>query len=148
MSSRQAAPVSGPRVLVLITHPGIGSAIEALLRMERRYEVRWSKAPDGARWRDWRPELVVVESSLVAAAPPVPRIVLVGDAPAQPVKAGQPRTRWLRKDAPSGELIEAVDAMLGLAAASSRGTGDFALSAISSAVLLGVALLLLRALLR
>ncbi|OLC57086.1 MAG: hypothetical protein AUH85_04265 [Chloroflexi bacterium 13_1_40CM_4_68_4] len=103
-------------MLILVSHPGIGSGIETLLRLERRYEVRWVRSSSEAAWADWRPDLVIAENTTLGSfALPTPTIVLVGElSPDQVTRTNDASTRWLRKDATVQELVAAIDGMLGL----------------------------------
>jgi len=133
-------------VLILVSHPGIGSGIETLLRLERRYEIRRQRAVDPSHEHDWRPDIVIGETPMVASFPQTPRIILVGEVRPERRSPDGGRTRWLRKDASSAELVAAIDELLGRPGDPT--IGRFVLAAFSAAAFLALLALLARALLR
>lgn len=83
---------------------------------------------------------------MVASFPHTPRIILVGEVRPERRSPGEGRTRWLRKDASSQELVAAIDELLGLPGEPT--IARFVFAAFSAAVLLTLLGLLMRALLR
>jgi hypothetical protein len=101
------------KVLLLVSHPGIGSALETLLRLERRFDVRWLRTTQEIDWSDWRPDIVVAErSTLGESALPGPTVLLVGEAEDAGGKSDK-QFRFLRKDAAVTDLVGVIDEMLG-----------------------------------
>jgi DNA-binding NarL/FixJ family response regulator len=109
--------ITRPKVLLVVGHPSVGSALETLLRIEDRYEVRrvQSLADSGLDRNQWTPDVALVDGVLLGstsvAALPVPTIVLSGnEADGARLLARVPDGRaWLRKDATAEDLREAVD---------------------------------------
>jgi DNA-binding NarL/FixJ family response regulator len=107
-------------VLLIVGHPSVGSALETLLRMEDRYEVRrvQSLADSAVDRNEWAPDVALVDGALLGstsmAALPVPTIVLSGnEADRARLLARVPDGRaWLRKDATATDLRDAVDRVL------------------------------------
>jgi hypothetical protein len=107
-------------VLLVVGHPSIGAALEALLRIEDRYEVRRAHSleqvgpgPDG-----WVPDLALVDGVLVQNSRtevlPMPTIVLSG-SPHDGTRLSSRFLRgqgWLRKDATAEEIRAAIDRAL------------------------------------
>jgi len=112
--------ITRPKVLLVVGHPSIGAALEALLRIEDRYEVRRAQsleqvAPgvDG-----WAADLALVDGVLVQRGRtevlPMPTIVLSGnprDGRRLSALFAQGRG-WLRKDATAEELRVAINRAL------------------------------------
>jgi hypothetical protein len=71
-------------VLLVVGHPSIGAALEALLRIEDRYEVRRAHSLEqvGPGLDGWVPDLALVDGVLVQNSRtevlPMPTIVLSG----------------------------------------------------------------------
>jgi hypothetical protein len=103
------------KVLLLVSHPGIGSGLETLLRLERRFDVRWLRTTQEIDWSDWRPDIVVAErSTLGESALPGPTVLLVGELPAEAAAGKSDKQfRFLRKDAAVTDLVGVIDEMLG-----------------------------------
>jgi hypothetical protein len=107
-------------VLLVVGHPSVGSALETLLRIEDRYEVRrvQSLADSGVDRDQWTPDVALVDGVLLAstsgAALPVPTIVLSGNEQdgARLLTRLPDGRAWLRKDATAADLREAVDRVL------------------------------------
>jgi DNA-binding NarL/FixJ family response regulator len=108
-------------VLLVVGHPSIGSALETLLQIEDRYEVRrvQSLSDNGAALEGWKPDVALVDGVLLASgradAIDVPAIVLSGtQVDGSRLLARLPDGRgWLRKDATAVDLREAVDRAIG-----------------------------------
>jgi len=66
--------ISQPRVLLVVGHPAVGGALESLLRLERRYEVRRLRALSEATGaaRAWLPHAVVLDAALVPPEAKIP----------------------------------------------------------------------------
>lgn len=112
--------IGRPRVLLVVSHPGVGAGIETILRLERRYEVRraarLSEAVTFAR--GWPADLALVDSLLLRGVPRVelgvPALALAASATeaADAERAlDQPRG-WVAKDAASSDLVGAVERLL------------------------------------
>jgi len=112
--------ISQPRVLLVVGHPAVGGALESLLRLERRYEVRRLRALSEATGaaRAWLPHAVVLDAALV---PPEAKIPL--EAPTLLLAASESESAsasaaladprgWVSKDAPAAELVAAVERLL------------------------------------
>ena len=117
---RQNSRITRPKVLLIVGHPSVGSALETLLRIDDRYEVRrvQSLADSAIDRNEWTPDVAVVDGALlgstIVAALPVPAIVLSGnEADGTRLLARVPDGRtWLRKDATATDLRDAVDGVL------------------------------------
>lgn len=98
-----------------MAHPVIASGIETLLKLEGDYEIkRVSSVGDAMKARDWKPDAVLVDGTLLQGTTEVaigaPAYVLSGserDARALMRKLEDGRG-WLRKDATGAELANAV----------------------------------------
>jgi DNA-binding NarL/FixJ family response regulator len=115
-------------VLLVVGHPSIGSALEALLRIEDRYEVRRVQSlADSAFVRNgWAPDVALVDGALLGSSGvvplPVPTIVLSGnEADGTRLLSRLPDGRaWLRKDATAEDLRDAVERILARRAVGGR----------------------------
>lgn len=107
-------------MLLVVGHPSIGTALETLLRIEDRYEIRRSQSLEqvGAGLEGWTPDIALVDGVLAQAGRVesflTPAIVLSGTAAdGKRLSARMPASRgWLRKDATAEELRVAIDAAL------------------------------------
>lgn len=141
-------------MLLVVGHPAIGSALETLLRIEDRYEVRRAQSlRDALSARDaWAPDVALVDGVLVAdgsaAALAVPTIVLSGNqVEGKRLLSKLPAGKaWLRKDATATDLRVAIDGVLGqrFPAISARAISF----AVAAAVVIAVALIIASALAR
>jgi DNA-binding NarL/FixJ family response regulator len=111
------------KVLLVVAHPVIGSGIETLLRLEDRYDVRRvSSATEAAAIRDWRPDVALIDGTLLSSGAPMhlsaPTLVLSGtEADGRALLRRLPEGRgWLRKDATAAEFAKMID---GVASSSS-----------------------------
>src|SRR5438552_1589896 len=118
---RQNSRITRPKVLLIVGHPSVGSALETLLRIDDRYEVRrvQSLADSAIDRNEWTPDVAVVDGALlgstIVAALPLPAIVLSGNEadgtrpPARvdaPIPAApKPRLIPTREDRDQGALI-------------------------------------------
>jgi len=100
----------------VIAHPVIGSGIETLLRLEERYDVRRvASAGEAAALRDWRPDVALIDGTLLSSGAPVhlgsPTLVLSGtEADGRALLRRLPEGRgWLRKDATAAEFTKMID---------------------------------------
>jgi hypothetical protein len=103
-----------------VGHPSIGAALEALLRIEDRYEVRRAQSLEqvASGLDGWSADLALVDGVLVQRGRtdvlPMPTIVLSGN----PIDGRRLSGRfargegWLRKDATAEELRAAIDRAL------------------------------------
>jgi len=112
--------ITRPKVLLVVGHPSIGAALEALLRIEDRYEVRRAQSLEqvASALDGWVADLALVDGVLVPAGRtevlPMRTIVLSGNARdgrrlAERFAHGQ---GWLRKDATAVEIRAAIDRAL------------------------------------
>jgi len=139
-------------VLLVVGHPSIGTALETLLRIEDRYEIRRSQSLEqvGAGLEGWTPDIALVDGVLAQAGRVesflTPAIVLSGTAAdGKRLAARMPVSRgWLRKDATAEELRVAIDA--GLDPSPSPGRSRVVAIAIAGlVVLVGLAMWLMAA---
>ena len=143
--------ISQPRVLLVVSHPAVGSGVETLLRMERRYDVRRvARLADAVRMaRAWPADAALVDASMVRPgdrlALGVPAMVLAGaEAEGGPAARSLDDARgWVPKDAPASELVAAVERLL--TGARGGAAGSLALFAVGVllVVLLGLFVYLL-----
>ena len=108
-----------PKVLLVVAHPVIASAIETLLGLEGEYDVkRVASISEAAKSSDWGAEVALVDGTLLGGLPDVsigvPAYVLSGTE-----RDGRQLARklddgrgWLRKDATGPELARAIDALM------------------------------------
>jgi hypothetical protein len=99
-----------------VAHPVIGSGIETLLRLERKYDIRRvASAAEAAAIRDWRPNVALVDGTLLSGGARIhlgsPTLVLSGtEADGRALLRRLPEGRgWLRKDATAAELAKMID---------------------------------------
>jgi len=128
-------------VLLVIAHPVIGSGIETLLRLEERYDVRRvASAGEAAALRDWRPDVALIDGTLLSSGAPVhlgsPTLVLSGtEADGRALLRRLPEGRgWLRKDATAAEFTKMIDGV------ASGPTSQVALGTLGTIVLVLLAL--------
>ena len=112
--------ITRPKVLLVVGHPSIGAALEALLRIENRYEVRRTQSLEQVTsgLDGWVADLALVDGVLVPKGRtevlPMPTIVLSGnshDGRRLAERFAQGRG-WLRKDATAEEIRTAIDRAL------------------------------------
>jgi DNA-binding NarL/FixJ family response regulator len=109
-----------PRVLLVVSHPGVGDGLETLLRLERRYEVRRATRLGEATQlaRGWPADAAVVDASMLPrdgyAQLGIPALVLAGsEAESKAVSRALDDARgWLPKDALGADLVAAVEHLL------------------------------------
>lgn len=107
--------------MLVVAHPAIGAALETLLRIEDRYDVRriHSLAQTRALPDGWRPDAALVDGVLLkdgaTATIGAPTLVLSGNA-----EDGQSLGRkvddgrgWLPKESNADELVSAIDRLIG-----------------------------------
>ena len=112
--------ITRPKVLLVVGHPSIGAALEALLRIEDRYEVRRAQSLEQvvSGFDGWVADLALVDGVLVQRGRtevlPMPTIVLSGNARDGSRLSGRfaQGQGWLRKDATAEELRAAIDRAL------------------------------------
>jgi DNA-binding NarL/FixJ family response regulator len=140
--------IARPRVLLVVSHPSVGTGLETILRLERRYELRRAaKLADAASWaRSWPADLALVDALLLRggnrADLGVPALVLAA-GPAEAAKAERYLDKpggWVAKDAASADLVSAVERLLTRPTATAA--GSLALLAIGALLMVLVALLL------
>jgi len=100
----------------VVAHPVIGSGIETLLRLEKRYDLRRvGGAAEAAALRDWRPDVALIDGTLLGSGARVhlgaPTLVLSGtEADGRALLRRLPEGRgWLRKDATAAEFVKMID---------------------------------------
>ena len=112
--------ITRPKVLLVVGHPIIGAALEALLRIEDRYEVMRAQSLEqvASGLDGWVADLALVDGVLVPRGRtevlPMPTIVLSGnphDGRRLAERFAQGRG-WLRKDATAEEIRAAIDRAL------------------------------------
>jgi hypothetical protein len=112
--------ITRPKILLVVGHPSIGAALEALLRIEDRYEVRRAQSLEqvASGLDGWVADLALVDGVLVGRGRtevlPMPTIVLSGNQHdgrrlSERFSLGQ---GWLRKDATAEEIRAAIDRAL------------------------------------
>jgi DNA-binding response OmpR family regulator len=112
--------ITRPKVLLVVGHPTIGAALEALLRIEDRYEVRRAQSLEqvASGIDGWVADLALVDGVLVQRGRtevlPMPTIVLSGNSRDGRRLSGlfAHGQGWLRKDATADELRIAIDRAL------------------------------------
>jgi DNA-binding NarL/FixJ family response regulator len=122
--------IGRPRVLLVVSHPSVGAGLETILRLERRYEVRRAtKLDEAANWaRAWPADLALVDALLLRgeahANLGVPALVLATGAAegATAQKYVDKPGGWVAKDAPSADLVTAVERLLTRPAETSAGS--------------------------
>ena len=139
--------MTAARVLLVVAHPVIGSAIETLLKLEGGYEVkRVASVSDAAKLGAWLPQVALVDGTLLGSVPSAsigaPAYVLSGSE-----RDGRQLARklddgrgWLRKDATGTELAKAIDALL---AGETQGGGGLGRLGVATIVILSVVVLAL-----
>jgi len=100
----------------VVAHPVIGSGIETLLRLEKRYDLRRvAGAAEAAALRDWRPDVALIDGTLLGSGARVhlgaPTLVLSGtETDGRALLRRLPEGRgWLRKDATAAEFVKMID---------------------------------------
>jgi DNA-binding NarL/FixJ family response regulator len=149
---RHHPAITRPKVLLVVGHPSIGAALETLLRIEDRYEVRRAQSLEQAApaLTDWMPDLAVVDGVLMKSGRTevfaMPAIVLSGNPQDGRRLSAQfaDGRGWLRKDATAEELRAAVDAALAKRAGSRNLARVVAIVVVVALVALAIAWYLLR----
>jgi DNA-binding NarL/FixJ family response regulator len=112
--------ISRPRVLLVVSHPSVGAGIETILRLERRYEVRRAaKLGEAVNLaRTWPADLALVDALVLRrdgrAELGVSSLILAGgaaEAAAAERSIDKPQG-WVARDAPSADLVGAVERLL------------------------------------
>jgi DNA-binding NarL/FixJ family response regulator len=112
--------ISRPRVLLVVSHPSVGAGIETILRLERRYEVRRAtKVAEAVNLaRTWPADLALVDALVLRregrAELGVSSLILAAgaaEAAAAERSVDKPQG-WVAKDAPSADLVNAVERLL------------------------------------
>ena len=100
----------------MVAQPVIGSGIETLLRLEKRYDLRRvAGAAEAAALRDWRPDVALIDGTLLGSGARVhlgaPTLVLSGtETDGRALLRRLPEGRgWLRKDATAAEFVKMID---------------------------------------
>ena len=142
--------ITRAKVLLVVGHPSIGAALEALLRIEDRYEVRRAQSLEQVALGldDWSPDVALVDGVLAEKGRTevvrVPAIVLSGN----PHDGRRLSARfalgqgWLRKDATAEEIRAEIDRALAPAIRSWR-TRIMLAALVSAAILAAIVTYLL-----
>ena len=109
--------ITRPKILLVVGHPSIGAALEALLRIEDRYEVRRAQSLEqvASGLEGWIADLALVDGVLVPTGRTdvlsMPTLVLSGNPHDGRRLAGRfaEGRGWLRKDATAEEIRAAID---------------------------------------
>ena len=117
---RQNSRITRPKVLLVVGHPSIGAALETLLRIEDRFEVRRAQSIEQAvaGLEGWPADLALVDGVLVPNGRTeelaMPAIVLSGNAAdgTRLISRFAAGRGWLRKDATAEELRASIDRAL------------------------------------
>jgi DNA-binding NarL/FixJ family response regulator len=133
--------IGQPRVLLVVSHPSVAAGIETILRLERRYEVRRAaKLADAVDLaRTWPADLALVDALVLRGAGRIEfgvssLILAAGAAEAGTAERYVDKPQgWVAKDAPSADLLSAVERLLTRSAETAAG----------SSALLGIGVLLL-----
>jgi len=109
--------ITRPKVLLIVGHPSIGAALEALLRIEDRYEVKRAQSLEQVMsgLDGWLADVALVDGVLVPSGRievlTMPTIVLSGN-PHDGRRLSERLAKgrgWLRKDATAVEIRAAID---------------------------------------
>jgi DNA-binding NarL/FixJ family response regulator len=138
--------IGQPRVLLVVSHPAVGSGIETLLRLERRYQLRRAtKLGDAvASAREWPADAALVDAAMLLPGARVglgvPALVLAAsDVESRSASRALDDPRgWVAKDASGSELVRAVESLL-----TGHAEGTAGSLAVATVGLLAVVLLLL-----
>lgn len=139
--------IGQPRVLLVVSHPGVGAGIEAILRLERydvRREARLTEAASLAG--SWPADVVLVDARLLRGAAPaalgVPALVLAATAAEAAAAARNldDSREWVPMDAASADIVSAVERLL--TRPTDAPAGSLALFAIGALLVMLVGLLL------
>ena len=132
-----------PKILIVTAHPSIGAALETVVRMEDRYDVRRVPrlADAMALALTWPADVALVDGVLLSgttAALGAPALVLSGSR-----EQGELLSRclddgrgWLPKDVGPDDLVNAIDGVVGVIRIQSDVAGTIGLL---SAILVAVA---------
>lgn len=120
LASSDNPSIVRPKVLLVIPHPTIGAALQTILGLEGRYDVRRvSRLADGVALAEgWPADVAIVDGALLAggsAAIGIPALVLAG-TPEQGASLAKRLDRgrgWLPKDVAPDALVRAIDDAVG-----------------------------------
>jgi DNA-binding NarL/FixJ family response regulator len=144
-------PISQPRVLLVVAHPGVGEGLATLLRLERRFAVRRAaKLGEAVQLaRDWPADAVLVDAGILPREGKVPlgapALVLAGSEAESAAAASaldDPRG-WVAKDSAAADLVAAVERLLTRHADEPAGSLAVALVGLLALALLALLLYLL-----
>jgi DNA-binding NarL/FixJ family response regulator len=138
--------IQRPRVLLVVSHPGVGAAIETILRLERRFEIRReTKLGDALRTAGaWPADLAVLDEAVLSKGSQIPIAVpalVLATTAADGERAGGalPDFRgWIPKDATSQDVVAAVERLL--TPPVGKAAGSLAVFAVGALVVVLVAL--------
>jgi DNA-binding NarL/FixJ family response regulator len=140
--------IGRPRVLLVVSHPTVGTGIETILRLERRYEVRRATRVAEAVniARGWPADIALVDALILRGGARadlgVPALLLAGGA-AEAATAERSVDKpggWVAKDAAAADLVSAVERLL--TRPSQAAAGSLALFGIGVLLVVLVSLLL------
>lgn len=142
-ANRDNRSIVRPNVLIVTGHPTIGAALETVLRLEDRYEIRRAaRLSDGVSLAaSWPADVGLVDGVLLSGATGtlgMPTLVLSGtreqgEALASRLDDGR---GWLPKDVTPDALVQAIDEVVGVIRVQSDVAGTVGLL---SAILVAVA---------
>ena len=140
-------------MLLVVAHPSVGGGIEALLRIEGRYDLRRVLRLDDATViaKTWPADLALVDGAMLAGEIHVefgaPTLVLSGSEAegARLARALDDCRGTLRKDAAAAELVAGVESVIGrgpIGRGSTQAAGSLALVTLAVLIVALVTLLL------
>lgn len=139
-------------MLLVVGHPSIGAALEALLRIEDRYEVRRAQSLEqvASGLDGWVADVALVDGVLVQKGRtevlPMPTIVLSGnphDGRRLSARFAQGQG-WLRKDATAEEIRAAIAHALAPGGVRRRSTTLVAMVLVMALIAIAIAWYLMR----
>lgn len=120
-ASRDNRSIVRPKVLIVTGHPSIGAALETVLRLEDRYDIRRAaRLADGiSLGASWPADIGLVDGLLLAGATGtlgMPTLVLSGtreqgESLSSRLDDGR---GWLPKDVAPDDLVKAIDEVVGV----------------------------------
>lgn len=120
-ASRDTRTIDRPKILIVTGHPSIGAALETVLRLEDRYDVRRAaRLADGVSLAaSWPADVGLVDGVLLTgatAALGMPTLVLSGSREQGESLAGRldDGRGWLPKDVAADDLVKAIDNVVGV----------------------------------
>ena len=121
LASSDNPSIVRPKILIVTAHPSIGAALQTVLRLEDRYDVRRVlRLADGvALAESWPADVGLIDGVLltgVSAAIGIPALVLSGtrEQGESLVTHLDDGRGWLPKDVAPDELVKAIDGVVGI----------------------------------